>query len=84
MAEIEAEMMKQESLLGHLHAQVAAGNVSRRKEESLWEAQRIVTLLKVGTWHNLYYYYYYHYYYYLVGNVSRRKEESLWEQTNYG
>ncbi|KAK8385068.1 hypothetical protein O3P69_012100 [Scylla paramamosain] len=46
VAEIEAEMMKQESLLGHLHAQVAAGNVTRRKEESLWEAQRIVTLLK--------------------------------------
>lgn len=47
VAEIEEEMMKQESLLGHLHAQVTAGNVSRRKEESLWEAQRIVTLLKV-------------------------------------
>lgn len=48
MVEIEEEMMKQESLLGSLHAQVAAGNVSRKKEERLWEAQRIVTLLKVN------------------------------------
>ncbi|XP_071513634.1 uncharacterized protein [Panulirus ornatus] len=46
VVEIEEEMMKQESLLGSLHAQVAAGNVSRKKEERLWEAQRIVTLLK--------------------------------------
>ncbi|XP_069186767.1 ralA-binding protein 1 isoform X2 [Procambarus clarkii] len=46
VAEIAEEMMKQESLLGNLHAQVAKGNVSRRKEERLWEAQRIVTLLK--------------------------------------
>ncbi|XP_042220022.1 ralA-binding protein 1-like isoform X2 [Homarus americanus] len=46
VAEIEDEMMKQESLLGYLHAQVARGNVSRKKEERLWEAQRIVTLLK--------------------------------------
>lgn len=46
VVEIEEEMMKQESLLGNLHAQVARGNVSRRKEERLWEAQRIVTLLK--------------------------------------
>ncbi|XP_063598763.1 ralA-binding protein 1-like isoform X2 [Penaeus indicus] len=46
VAEIEHEIMKQESLLGSLHAQIAAGKVSRRKEERLWEAQRIVTLLK--------------------------------------
>lgn len=48
VAEIEHEIMKQESLLGSLHAQIAAGKVSRRKEERLWEAQRIVTLLKVS------------------------------------
>lgn len=47
VADVEEEIMKQESLLGSLHAQVAAGCVSRRKEERLWEAQRIVTLLKV-------------------------------------
>ncbi|XP_050739900.1 ralA-binding protein 1-A-like isoform X2 [Eriocheir sinensis] len=46
VAEIEVEMMKQESLLAHLHTQVTAGQVSRSKEERLWEAQRIVTLLK--------------------------------------
>ncbi|XP_066985968.1 ralA-binding protein 1-like isoform X3 [Macrobrachium rosenbergii] len=46
VSEIEEEIMKQESLLGSLHSQMAAGNVSRRKEERLWEAQRIVTLLK--------------------------------------
>lgn len=32
------------------HEQVTAGNVSRCKEERLWEAQRIVTLLKVCAW----------------------------------
>ncbi|KAK4318471.1 hypothetical protein Pmani_010529 [Petrolisthes manimaculis] len=46
VTEIREEVMKQESLLGHLHVQIAAGCVSRKKEESLWEAQRIVTLLK--------------------------------------
>ncbi|KAK7073247.1 RalA-binding protein 1 [Halocaridina rubra] len=45
-ADIDLEIMKQESLLVSLHTQMAAGNVSRRKEERLWEAQRIVTLLK--------------------------------------
>ncbi|CAL4069237.1 unnamed protein product, partial [Meganyctiphanes norvegica] len=45
-AEIDAEIRKQESLLCSLHAQVTAGCITRRKEERLWEAQRIVTLLK--------------------------------------
>ena len=44
---IREEMCKQESLLAHLHAQFSAGQVSQRKEEKLWETQRIVTLLKV-------------------------------------
>ena len=48
MEKIREEMNKQESLLNTLHAQVAAGHVSQRKEETLWEAQRIVTLLKVN------------------------------------
>ncbi|XP_050704723.1 ralA-binding protein 1-like isoform X2 [Eriocheir sinensis] len=38
VAEIEVEMMKQESRLAHLHTQVTAGQVSRSKEEQLWES----------------------------------------------
>lgn len=41
-------MRKQESLLTSLHAAIAAGRISQSKEEQLWEAQRIVTLLKVS------------------------------------
>ena len=44
---IEEELNKQESLLASLHSAVAAGRVSHKTEEQLWEAQRIHTLLKV-------------------------------------
>ena len=44
---IELEMKKQESLLAELHAEMSSGlNVSKQREEQLWEQQRIVTQLK--------------------------------------
>ncbi|RXG52470.1 hypothetical protein Avbf_16092 [Armadillidium vulgare] len=46
LTEIEEEIQKQESLLASLHSAIAAGRISQKKEEQLWEAQRIVTLLK--------------------------------------
>lgn len=44
---IEEEIRKQESLLNQLHAELNAGRVNRRKEEQLWEVQRVITQLKV-------------------------------------
>ncbi|CAG0882299.1 unnamed protein product [Cyprideis torosa] len=46
VTEIEEEIRKQESLLNQLHAELNAGRVNRRKEEQLWEVQRILTQLK--------------------------------------
>lgn len=44
---IEAELMKQESLLSQLHTEMNAGFRSQHREELLWEVQRIITQLKV-------------------------------------
>lgn len=38
--------MKQESLLNQIHAEMNAGFVTKKREEQLWEVQRIITQLK--------------------------------------
>lgn len=45
--EISTELMKQESLLAQIHAEMHAGFVSKKREEQLWEVQRIITQLNV-------------------------------------
>ena len=45
--DIAAELKKQESLLNQIHAEISAGFVTKKREEQLWEVQRIVTQLKV-------------------------------------
>ncbi|XP_065076264.1 ralA-binding protein 1 isoform X2 [Ochlerotatus camptorhynchus] len=44
--EISTELKKQESLLAQIHAEMNAGFVSKKREEQLWEVQRIITQLK--------------------------------------
>lgn len=44
--EIHVELNKQESLLNQIHAEMNAGFVSKKREEQLWEVQRIITQLK--------------------------------------
>ena len=44
--EIQTELRKQESLLSQIHAEMNAGFVSKKREEQLWEVQRIITQLK--------------------------------------
>ncbi|XP_058821572.1 ralA-binding protein 1 [Topomyia yanbarensis] len=44
--EISAELKKQESLLAQIHAEMNAGFVTKKREEQLWEVQRIITQLK--------------------------------------
>lgn len=46
-AEITQELQKQDSLLNQIHAEMNAGFVSKKREEQLWEVQRIITQLKV-------------------------------------
>ena len=46
---IQEEIEKQESLLSQLHQQLKSGSITQRREEQLWEAQRILTQLKVQT-----------------------------------
>ncbi|XP_067012581.2 ralA-binding protein 1 isoform X2 [Anabrus simplex] len=43
---IADELRKQESLLNQIHREMNAGYVSKRKEEQLWEVQRLITQLK--------------------------------------
>ncbi|XP_062553876.1 ralA-binding protein 1 [Armigeres subalbatus] len=43
--EISTELRKQESLLAQIHAEMNAGFVSKKREEQLWEVQRIITQL---------------------------------------
>ncbi|KAJ9595901.1 hypothetical protein L9F63_012920 [Diploptera punctata] len=43
---ITDQLRKQESLLNQIHREMNAGFVSKRKEEQLWEVQRIITQLK--------------------------------------
>lgn len=46
--EITEELKKQDSLLNQIHAEMNAGFVSKKREEQLWEVQRIITQLKVS------------------------------------
>lgn len=45
--DISKELRKQESLLAQIHAEMNAGFVTKKREEQLWEVQRIITQLKV-------------------------------------
>ncbi|CAC5362523.1 RALBP1 [Mytilus coruscus] len=45
-AQLEEELLKQESLLNSLHEQLRTGISDQDKEEQLWEVQRVVTQLK--------------------------------------
>jgi RalA-binding protein 1 len=45
--EISLELRKQESLLSQIHSEMNAGFVTPKREEELWETQRIITQLKV-------------------------------------
>lgn len=45
--DIQFELRKQESLLSQIHAEMNAGLHSKKREEELWETQRIITQLKV-------------------------------------
>lgn len=45
--EISTELRKQDSLLNQIHAEMNAGFVTKKREEQLWEVQRIITQLKV-------------------------------------
>lgn len=44
--EISTELRKQESLLAQIHSECNAGFVTKKREEQLWEVQRIITQLK--------------------------------------
>jgi len=44
--EISIELRKQDSLLNQIHAEMNAGFVTKKREEQLWEVQRIITQLK--------------------------------------
>ncbi|XP_055323745.1 ralA-binding protein 1 isoform X2 [Sitodiplosis mosellana] len=44
--QIHEELKKQESLLSQIHSEMNAGFVSKKREEQLWEVQRIITQLK--------------------------------------
>lgn len=45
-AQLEEELLKQESLLNNLHEELRSGISDQEKEEQLWEVQRVVTQLK--------------------------------------
>lgn len=44
--EIKTELKKQESLLSQIHYEMNSGFVSKKREELLWEVQRMITQLK--------------------------------------
>lgn len=44
--DIQLELRKQESLLSQIHSEMNAGFVTKKREEELWETQRIITQLK--------------------------------------
>lgn len=46
--EISMELSKQESFLSQIHSEMNAGFVTKKREEELWETQRIITQLKVS------------------------------------
>lgn len=45
---MEQELTKQESLLSQIHEEMNTGIVLKKREELLWEVQRIITQLKVS------------------------------------
>lgn len=45
--DIQIELRKQESLLSQIHSEMNAGLHNKKREEELWETQRIITQLKV-------------------------------------
>ncbi|XP_030563655.1 ralA-binding protein 1 [Drosophila novamexicana] len=44
--DIQTELRKQDSLLTQIHSEMNAGFISKKREEQLWEVQRIITQLK--------------------------------------
>ncbi|KAH8236421.1 hypothetical protein KR026_001433 [Drosophila bipectinata] len=44
--EIQIELRKQDSLLTQIHSEMNAGFITKKREEQLWEVQRIITQLK--------------------------------------
>ncbi|KAH8265606.1 hypothetical protein KR038_011603 [Drosophila bunnanda] len=44
--EIQTELRKQDSLLAQIHSEMNAGFITKKREEQLWEVQRIITQLK--------------------------------------
>lgn len=45
---IQDELRKQESLLAQIHYEMNSGFISKKREELLWEVQRMITQLKVN------------------------------------
>jgi RalA-binding protein 1 len=46
--EVASELRRQETILSQIHSKMNAGSVTKRREEELWETQRIITQLKVS------------------------------------
>ncbi|ALC47878.1 Rlip, partial [Drosophila busckii] len=44
--DIQNELRKQDSLLSQIHSEMNAGFITKKREEQLWEVQRIITQLK--------------------------------------
>ncbi|XP_026850430.1 ralA-binding protein 1 [Drosophila persimilis] len=44
--DIQMELRKQDSLLAQIHSEMNAGFITKKREEQLWEVQRIITQLK--------------------------------------
>lgn len=44
--DIQSELRKQDSLLAQIHSEMNAGFITKKREEQLWEVQRIITQLK--------------------------------------
>ncbi|KAH8419149.1 hypothetical protein KR222_006732 [Zaprionus bogoriensis] len=44
--DIQTELRKQDSLLAQIHSEMNAGFITKKREEQLWEVQRIITQLK--------------------------------------
>uniref|UniRef100_A0A6P4F459 RalA-binding protein 1 n=1 Tax=Drosophila rhopaloa TaxID=1041015 RepID=A0A6P4F459_DRORH len=44
--DIQKELSKQDSLLSQIHSEMNAGFITKKREEQLWEVQRIITQLK--------------------------------------
>lgn len=44
--DIKTELRKQDSLLTQIHSEMNAGFITKKREEQLWEVQRIITQLK--------------------------------------